>query len=105
MNPRNAPGALVTEQTTDPISTLKDFVSRIDTPNPRLVVRWTDETRIAPHGESGYTVAPTAYAILTAKIDGQAVQQRVDAISLDTIKRVMRAYPIQVLYRADNLTR
>jgi hypothetical protein len=50
-------------------------------------------------------VAPTAYAILTAKIDGQAVQQRVDAISLDTIKRVMRAYPIQVLYRADNLTR
>lgn len=86
---------------------LIDFLERIDDDSPRLVVRWADETRIMPEEEQerGFTVKPIAYAILTAKIDGEPVQERIEDITLDVIKKLVRDYPVQVLYRSDNLTR
>lgn len=90
---------------TEPLDALTQFLDAIDADAPRLVVRWVDETRITPHGESGFTVAPTAHVTLTARVDGEPAQRRFDGVTLDEVKRVLRGYRLQVFYRSDNITR
>lgn len=92
---------------TSPAELVTDFLDRVDPDRPRVVVRWVDETRIGPTaGEgSGYTIAPTAHVVLTASVDGAPAQKRVEGITLAEVKRLMREYPFEVLYRSDNITR
>ena len=69
-------------ENTDPIAQLEALLDRIDPDTPRVVVRWVDETRIVPEGESGFTVGPVMYATFTLRIDGEVGQHRIDDISL-----------------------
>lgn len=88
----------------NPIQQLEALLDRIDPTTPRVVVRWVDETRIVPEGESGFTVGPVMYATLTLRIDGEVGQHRIDDISLKEIKKTIGKRPLQVLYRSDNIT-
>jgi hypothetical protein len=91
-------------ENTDPIAQLEALLDRIDPDTPRVVVRWVDETRIVPEGESGFTVGPVMYATFTLRIDGEVGQHRIDDISLQQIKKTIGKRPLQVLYRSDNIT-
>ena len=84
---------------------LRALLERVDPETPRVVVRWADEQRIMPEPESAYTVHRVVYATITARVDGAPVQQTIEGLELDVIKRIVAEYKLAALYRSDNITR
>ena len=83
---------------------LRALLEAIDRERPRVVVRFIDETRIVPQGESGYTVGPVTSITLTASHRGEASQTTIQGLSLQRAKRIIAEYPVEALYRSDNIT-
>ncbi len=85
---------------------LHTFLTRVAAQDdPRVVVRWTDESRIMPNPEGGFTVGRFARVVLTARLDGKPEQLTVDGLSLVELQEAIRAHDVDPLYRPDHITR
>ena len=84
---------------------LRRLLDTIDPSRPRVVVRFVDETRITSEGESGYTVQPVSRVTITSFHDGAPRQTTFDGLPIHNARRVLAQYPLDVLYRSDNITR
>jgi hypothetical protein len=71
----------------------------------RLVVRWTDEQRIQPNAQGGFTIGRVARATLTARVADKLTQLTVEGMSLAELQQILRGYDVDPLFRADNITR
>lgn len=87
------------------LASLRALLDTLDPARPRVVVRYIDETRITSEGESGYTVQPVARVIVTSFHDGSPRQTTFDGLTIHEARRVLAQYPLDVLYRSDNITR
>lgn len=84
---------------------LRALLDSIDPARPRVVVRFIDETRITSEGESGFTVQPVERVTITSFHDGAPRQTTFEGFPIREARRVLAQYPIDVLYRSDNITR
>ncbi len=84
---------------------LHELLSSVDSDRPRVVVRFIDETRIVSEGESGYTVGPVSSVTITSFHDGKPRQTTFEGLEIGRVRRLLAAYPLDVLYRSDNITR
>jgi hypothetical protein len=91
---------------TPDLQPLRDFLTAVEAQeDPRVLIRWTDESRIQPDAAGGYTVCRVMRATLTAKIDGAAAQHTADGVSLLDLQAIVREHDIDPLYRPDNVSR
>ena len=84
---------------------LRQLLESIDSDTPRVVVRYVDETRIVSESEHGYTVGPVSRVVITSLHDRQPKQTTFEGLSLLEANKVISEYPIDALYRNDNITR
>ncbi|MEM1348481.1 MAG: hypothetical protein AAGI01_08005 [Myxococcota bacterium] len=84
---------------------LYSFLKSIDDTDGRVIVRWADESRITPEGDSGFTVRNVTYAVLTGRVGGSPQQRTIHDIDLETIKRAVRKLGLHAMYVSDNITR
>ena len=91
---------------TQALDRLEALLASIDPEENRVVVRWAEESRVLPDSEDprAFAVGPVAYVILTAKVDGTLVQERFDGVSIAQVRHLMGRYPLQPLFRSDNIT-
>ena len=84
---------------------LRDFLQRVDSERPKIVVRWADEQRILPAEADGFTVKRLVYATITALAEGEPMHHRIEGLTLQSIQAVVAEFPLDALYRSDNITR
>ena len=91
----------------DALAALEAFLDRVEASgSERMIVRWVDESRPVPAEEgSGFAVRRVTRVTITAKLDGEAVQETFEGVTRPQVAVAVGTRPLDVHYISDNLNR